>query len=51
MTIIKPVISLANLWLVGPLLRSLGPATRVEVWLNDAQEPDFGWDRSDQRVL
>ena len=39
MNIVRPVVSLANMWLVGSLIRSLGPASRIEAWLS-AQIPD-----------
>lgn len=45
MSIVRPVVSLANLWLVGPLIRSLGPANRVDVWLQGLPEAELGWDR------
>lgn len=51
MSIVRPVISLANLWLVGPLIRSLGPASRIELWLQGLPDTVPGWDQSDQRAM
>jgi len=50
MYIVRPIVSLANLWLVSPLTRALGAANRVEAWLQGTPETGFDWDEANQRA-